>query len=146
MSAETAHRSRHSWYELVRANHEKMSLWWLPQADKGFLFSWCNGTFYLALNLCLILLKSLVRLDINSQALDAPDVTAQYFFCYLWNLVCVEVLLSLVQELFNKPAWVFFTLKENSVFLKPRPYFWHEIRLSTHREQFGKDRRPLRAI
>ena len=37
-------------------------------------------------------------------------------------------------------------LKENSVFLKPRPYFWHEIRLSTHREQFGEGRRPLRAI
>ena len=37
-------------------------------------------------------------------------------------------------------------LKENSVFLKPRPYFWLEIRLSTHREQFGEDRRPLRAI
>ena len=37
-------------------------------------------------------------------------------------------------------------LKENSVFLKPRPYFLFEIRLSTHREQFGEDRRPLRAI
>ena len=37
-------------------------------------------------------------------------------------------------------------LKENSVFLKPRPYFLFEICLSTHREQFGEDRRPLRAI
>ena len=37
-------------------------------------------------------------------------------------------------------------LKENSVFFKPGPYFWHEIRLSTHREQFGESRRPLRAI
>ena len=37
-------------------------------------------------------------------------------------------------------------LKGNSVFFKPRPYFWHEIRLSTHREQFGEGRRPLRAI
>ena len=36
--------------------------------------------------------------------------------------------------------------KENFGFLKPRPYFLFEIRLSTHREQFGKDRRPLRAI
>jgi len=25
---------------------------------------------------------------------------------------------------------------------KPRPYFWHEIRSSTHREQFGESRRP----
>ena len=33
-------------------------------------------------------------------------------------------------------------LKGNSVFFfKPRPYFWHEIRLSTHREQFGESRR-----
>jgi len=31
-------------------------------------------------------------------------------------------------------------------FFKPRPCFWHEIRLSTHREQFGEGRRPLRAI
>ena len=31
-------------------------------------------------------------------------------------------------------------------FFKPRPYFWHEIRSSTHREQFGESRRPLRAI
>ena len=38
------------------------------------------------------------------------------------------------------------SLNENSVFLKPRPYFLFEIRLSTHREQFGEDRRPLRAI
>ena len=37
-------------------------------------------------------------------------------------------------------------LKENFVFLKPRPYFLFEIRLSANREQFGKDRRPLRAI
>jgi len=37
-------------------------------------------------------------------------------------------------------------LKENSSFLKPRPYFLFEIRLSAHREQFGEDRRPLRAI
>ena len=37
-------------------------------------------------------------------------------------------------------------LKENSGIFKPRPYFWHEIRLSTHREQFGEGRRPLRAI
>ena len=37
-------------------------------------------------------------------------------------------------------------LKENFSFLKPRPYFLFEIRLSTHREQFGEDRRPLRAI
>ena len=37
-------------------------------------------------------------------------------------------------------------LKENSVFFKPRPYFWHEIRLSAHREQFGESRRPSEAI
>ena len=37
-------------------------------------------------------------------------------------------------------------LKEISVFFKPRPYFWHEIRLSTHREQFGESRRPSKAI
>ena len=37
-------------------------------------------------------------------------------------------------------------LKENSGILKPRPYFWLEIRLSTHRQQFGEGRHPLRAI
>ena len=31
-------------------------------------------------------------------------------------------------------------------FFKPGPYFLFEIRLSTHREQFGEDRHPLRAI
>jgi len=49
------------------------------------------------------------------------------------------------------PAWIYFNfalrsqwrkneglfLNENSGIIKPRPYFWHEIRLSTHREQFG---------
>jgi len=29
-------------------------------------------------------------------------------------------------------------LKGNSGIFKPRPYFWREIRLSTHREQFGE--------
>ena len=37
-------------------------------------------------------------------------------------------------------------LKENSVIFKPRPYFWHEIRSSTHREQFGESRRPSEDI
>ena len=38
-------------------------------------------------------------------------------------------------------------LKENSFFFfKPIPYFWHEIRLSTHREQFGESRRPSEDI
>jgi len=31
-------------------------------------------------------------------------------------------------------------LKGNSGIFKPRPYFWHEIRSSTHREQFGESR------
>jgi len=34
------------------------------------------------------------------------------------------------------------SLKGNSGIFKPGPYFWHEIRLSTHREQFGEVRRP----
>ena len=29
---------------------------------------------------------------------------------------------------------------------KPKPYFWYEIRLSTHREQFGESRRPSEDI
>ena len=37
-------------------------------------------------------------------------------------------------------------LKGNSGIFKPRPYFWHEIRLSTHREQFGESRCPSKAI
>jgi len=37
-------------------------------------------------------------------------------------------------------------LKENSGIFKPRPYFWNEIRLSTHREQFGESRRPSEDI
>ena len=38
------------------------------------------------------------------------------------------------------------TLKGNSGIFKPRPYFWHEIRSSTHREQFGESRRPSEDI
>ena len=37
-------------------------------------------------------------------------------------------------------------LKGNSGVFKPRPYFWHEIRSSTHREQFGEGRRPSEDI
>jgi len=37
-------------------------------------------------------------------------------------------------------------LKENSGVFKPRPYFWHEIRSSIHREQFGESRRPSEDI
>ena len=37
-------------------------------------------------------------------------------------------------------------LKGNSGIFKPRPYLWHEIRVSTHREQFGESRRPSEAI
>ena len=37
-------------------------------------------------------------------------------------------------------------LRENSGTFKPRPYFWHEIRSSTHREQFGESRRPSEDI
>jgi len=56
------------------------------------------------------------------------------------------------RSLLNAPAYIMHVksynkkLKENSVFFKARPYFLFEIRLSTHREQFGEDRRPLRAI
>ena len=37
-------------------------------------------------------------------------------------------------------------LKGNYGIFKPRPYFWHEIRSSTHREQFGESRRPSEDI
>ena len=37
-------------------------------------------------------------------------------------------------------------LKGNSGIFKPRPYFWHEIRLSTQGEQFGESRRTSKAI
>ena len=37
-------------------------------------------------------------------------------------------------------------LKGDSSIVKPRPYFWHEIRSSTHREQFGESRRPSEDI
>ena len=39
-----------------------------------------------------------------------------------------------------------FSLKGNAGIFKPRPYFWHEIRSSTHREQFGESRRPSEDI
>ena len=39
-----------------------------------------------------------------------------------------------------------FVLKGNSGIFKPRPYFWHEIRSSAHREQFGESRRPSEDI
>ena len=45
------------------------------------------------------------------------------------------------------PACLEVTLKgELRFFFKPRPYFWHEMRLSTHREQFGESRHPSEAI
>ena len=37
-------------------------------------------------------------------------------------------------------------LKGNSGMFKPGPYFCHEIRSSTHREQFGESRRPSEDI
>jgi len=37
-------------------------------------------------------------------------------------------------------------LKGNSGIFKPRPYFWHEIRSATHREQFGESRHPSEDI
>jgi len=40
----------------------------------------------------------------------------------------------------------FLSLKGNSGMFKPRPYFWHETRSSTHREQFGESRRPSEDI
>ena len=43
--------------------------------------------------------------------------------------------------------FIFYTrLKGNSGIFKPGPYFWHEIRSSTHREQFGESRRPSEDI
>ena len=43
----------------------------------------------------------------------------------------------------EEESWL---LKGNSGIFKPRPYFWHEIRSSTHREQFGESRRPSEDI
>ena len=37
-------------------------------------------------------------------------------------------------------------LKGNSGIFIPGPYFLHEIRSSTHREQFGESRRPSEYI
>jgi len=37
-------------------------------------------------------------------------------------------------------------LKGNSGIFIHRPYFWHEIRSSTHREQFGESLRPSEDI
>jgi len=37
-------------------------------------------------------------------------------------------------------------LKGNAGIFKPGPYFWHEIRSSTYREQFGESRRPSEDI
>ena len=48
-----------------------------------------------------------------------------------------------------EPVWIdppTPNLKGNSGIFKPRPYFWHEIRSSTHREQFGESRRPSEDI
>ena len=46
--------------------------------------------------------------------------------------------MNLVKEKQN----VLIKLKGNSGVFKPGPYFWHEIRSSAHREQFGESRRP----
>ena len=47
--------------------------------------------------------------------------------------------------LVSSPAPHHVALKGNSGIFKPRPYFWQEIRSSTHREQFGESRRPSEA-
>ena len=40
-----------------------------------------------------------------------------------------------------------YVLKRNSGIFKPRPYFWHEIRLSVeYQEQFSESRLPLEDI
>jgi len=50
-----------------------------------------------------------------------------------------------ILPLYNIPP-TFIHLKGNSGIFKPGPYFWHEIRLNTHREQFGESRRPSEDI
>ena len=45
-----------------------------------------------------------------------------------------------------KPAVIRVLFKGELRFFKPGPYFWHEIRSSTHQEQFGESRRPSEAI
>jgi len=47
---------------------------------------------------------------------------------------------------FPLPVAARISLKGNSGIFKPRPYFWHEIRSSTHREQFGESPHPSEAI
>jgi len=51
-----------------------------------------------------------------------------------------------IQAMFGKCLTRLPTLKGNSGVFKPRPYFWHEIRSSAHREQFGESRRPSEDI
>ena len=63
----------------------------------------------------------------------------------LWQLVLLTM--TTLFALLKKPMWSDIqVLKGNSGIFKPGPYFWHEIRSSTHREQFGESRRPSEDI
>ena len=66
------------------------------------------------------------------------------------NLHCyaddTQLYLSMKPDETNRLVRLQACLKGKLCFFKPRPYFLFEIRLFTHREQFGEDRRPLRAI
>ena len=56
--------------------------------------------------------------------------------------LCGAMYDGLVQHMIRNKLF----LKGNSGIFKPRPYFWHEIRSSTHREQFGESLRPSEDI
>ena len=72
-----------------------------------------------------------------------PRVESSLFFlCFRTfraHIVLLQRLIIIFKVYLNR-------LKGNFVFFKPRPYFWHEIRSSTHREQFGESRRPSEDI
>ena len=78
--------------------------------------------------------KQVVRISNRSiNLLSSPELKTSIKFSF------IQVSQFFVNNLFEH-------LKGNSGIFKRRPYFWHEIRLSTHREQFGESRRPSEAI
>ena len=70
--------------------------------------------------------------DCNCRVFECLEMT----FAEIWHHIN-KTELNIAIDLF---------LKGNSGIFNPRPYVWHEIRSSTHREQFGESQRPSEDI
>jgi len=90
-------------------------------------------------------------IDQNDDAASSYWPVSMLWLMLLFRLSIQQSSLSKALKMFNfteakSQKSTRCALKGNSGTFKPRPYFWHEIRLSTHREQFGESQRPSEDI